>query len=186
MNLELMAMRWLWLEKDCHYILEQRSPRLFCGVPDVIGITKSRYLIEIEIKRSVADFRNDFKKPQIVRRNTGTDTVWGEMQLKHYPKYFYYLMPRKIYEKVINEIPAWAGVLCESENQVTAMVLKKSPSNSEPNRLSTEECVRAVRLMVNHMMTGKLDEETHHARFRDKDTMLHVHWVNHEKGTYEI
>ncbi len=26
-DMEYAAMRWLWLEKDCHYILEQRSPR---------------------------------------------------------------------------------------------------------------------------------------------------------------
>ncbi len=170
----------------CHYVLEQRSPRLFRGVPDVIGITKSRFLIEVEIKRSVADFRNDAKKPHIARRGLGVDGWGSDYTLKNTPKYFYYMMPRKIVDKVILEVPEWAGVLVEQENNVTAMVLKKAPSNNLSERLSIEECIRAVRLMCNHMMTGKMDQETHHARFRDKDTMLHVHWVKPELGSYEI
>jgi len=169
-----MAMRWLWLDKMCHYVLEQRSPRLFRGVPDVIGITKSRFLIEIEIKRSVADFRNDAKKPHIERRGTAEYSMIGaDYTLKNSPKYFYYLMPRKIAEKVINEIPPWAGLMCERENEMTAMVLKKAPANSQSKRLSIKECIRAVRLMVNHMMTTQLDMETQKNRFIHNDTTSH-------------
>lgn len=180
MNLELMAMRWLWLDKMCHYVLEQRSPRLFQGVPDVIGITKSRFLIEVEIKRSVADFRNDAKKPQVARR------AFEGVRMDRYPKYFYYMMPRKIADKVMDEIPPWAGLMVECENQMTATVIKKSPSNPASNRLTLEECVRAVRLMVNHMMTTHLDMETHKNRWRHNSIITYVDWTPPEVGTWEI
>ncbi len=182
-----MAMRWLWLDKMCHYVLEQRSPRLFRGVPDVIGITKSRFLIEIEIKRSVADFRNDAKKPHIAQRGTEKFSMIGaDYTLKNSPKYFYYMMPRKIADKVINEIPEWAGLLVAQENQLTATVLKKAPANSLSKRLSLEECIRAVRLMVNHMMTTQLDMEANKNRWLHNDTSWHSDWVDVEKGSYEI
>lgn len=187
MNLELMAMRWLWLEKMCHYVLEQRSPRLFRGVPDVIGITKSRFIIEIEIKRSVADFRNDAKKPHIANRGTDrVDMIGSDYTLRNSPKHFYYMMPRRIADKVIDEIPPWAGLMCEQENQLTAMVLKKAPANSHSKRLSLEECIRAVRLMVNHMMTTQLDMEAHKNYWKHNDTTTHVDWVRPENGAWEI
>ncbi len=182
-----MAMRWLWLEKMCHYVLEQRSPRLFRGVPDVIGITKSRFLIEIEIKRSVADFRNDAKKPHIANRGTAEYSMIGaDYTLKNSPKYFYYMMPRKIAEKVIDEIPAWAGLMCESESFMTAMVLKPAPANAKSKKMSLEECVRAVRLMVNHMMTTKLTMHERRSNWIYQDSTIFTQWVNAENGTYEI
>ena len=40
MNLELMALNWLWLEKHCHYLIEQRAPRAWLGSPDVLGCAR--------------------------------------------------------------------------------------------------------------------------------------------------
>lgn len=181
MNLELMAMRWLWLEKMCHYILEQRTPRPCGGIPDVIGITKTRFLIEIEIKRSVADFRADKKKSGVRCRETA-DRFYADQ----FPKYFYYFMPKKIADKVMDEIPVWAGLIVVDENDHRPTVVKKAPSNKESKRITLKECVRAVRLMCNHMMTTEIYLETHKNRFVHKDTVWFTQWIKAEVGTYEI
>jgi hypothetical protein len=101
-NLELMAMRWLWLDRNCHYVLRELSPRYSLGKPDVLGVTKDRYLTEIEIKRSVSDFRSDSRK--WCRRNR-------DLNLKSMPKQFYYLMPSTLADKLVSEIPDWAGLV---------------------------------------------------------------------------
>lgn len=57
MSLELAAARWLRFEKRCMAVLFERTPRAWsCGLPDALGITCSRHMIEIEIKRTLSDF----------------------------------------------------------------------------------------------------------------------------------
>lgn len=176
-NLEFMAMRWLWLEKDCHYILEQRTPRHCGGIPDVIGITKARFLVEIEIKRSAADFKADFLKHQRKLEN---------LQPKYRARFFYYMMPRELAEKLLPQMPEHAGLLCNSENNYTATVLKRAVSNPASERLSVKECVRACRMMVNHMMTKSENLHTTKSNFIHRDSQSFVHWVKADQGTYEI
>lgn len=85
-NLELLAMRWLRWEKRCIIVLTERSPRAqSCGEPDVLGITKDRYMYEIEVKRTISDFRADSDKPSRKFRDDG----WRAPKL---PKQFYYLV----------------------------------------------------------------------------------------------
>ena len=177
MNLELMAMRWLWLEKNCHYVLEQRSPRYHLGSPDVLGVTQQRYLIEIEIKRSASDFHADKKKTQRANR---------EFYLKHMPKQFYYLMPRKLAEKLKDKLPEYAGLMCESENNYTAEVLKVAPVNKLSERLSLKECVKLCRNMANHMMSYAQTVDSMVQHHKHWDTLNFVDLVHAEQGTYQI
>jgi hypothetical protein len=177
MNLELMAMRWLWQEKNCHYILEKRTPRYHLGEPDVLGVTANRYLIEIEIKRSASDFHAD--KNKYCRRNR-------DLFEDYMAKQFYYLMPRELAEKLKDKIPAWAGLMCPAENNYTAEVLKVAPSNSKSKRLSVKECVKLCRAMTNHMMSYAQKMATKREQFKNYDTQIFVDWVHCEHGTYEI
>lgn len=176
MNLELAAMRWLWLEKKCHYVLEQRSPRHHLGSPDVLGVTKDRYLIEIEIKRSLSDFRADDKKHCRQMRDLFID---------HMAKQFYYLVPPSIVDKIKPELPMWAGLMSVNEAdyvyvEVPAMV------NKDSKRLSIKECVKLARCMTNHMMSYAVSCQEHHSRFQQRDDLLFVQWDDPSKGTYQI
>ena len=82
-------------ELGCHYGVEKGQivvPNVLLGSyeADFITITKSDYLIEVEIKISISDFRADFKK-------------------KHYHdcpevKKLYYALPKELYEKHNSEI----------------------------------------------------------------------------------
>jgi hypothetical protein len=177
MNLELMAMRWLWLDKTCHYVIQERTPRYGIGQPDVLGVMRNRHLIEIEIKRSGSDFIADFKKPH--RRNRGIlDST--------FPRQFYYLMPRELAEKYKEKIPAWAGLMQNSLNNFTCEVVKVAPVNENAQRLSIKECVKMARAMVAHMMSEKYRLESNKNRFVENDETTFVEWVPARVGTYEI
>ena len=176
-NLELMAMRWLWLEKNCHYILEQRSPRYHLGEPDVLGVTSSRYLIEIEIKRSASDFHAD--KNKYCRRNR-------DLFEDHMAKQFYYMMPRELAEKLRDKIPEWAGLMCPAENNYTAEVLKVAPTNSKSKRLTLKECAKLCRAMTNHTMSYAQAVDAHGQKFKHRDAQSFIDWTPAKVGTYEI
>jgi len=90
------------LAKRLNYISKILIPNLTVyenGVHEIdlaIVNIAGRFLTEIEIKCSVADFRNDAKKKYA-------------HQHKHC-KYFYYAMPIEVYENVKAEVPERAGV----------------------------------------------------------------------------
>ena len=59
-------------ELGCHYGVDKGQivvPNVLLGPyeADFITITKSNYLIEVEIKISISDFRADFKKKALSR-----------------------------------------------------------------------------------------------------------------------
>lgn len=176
MNLELTAMRWLWLEKNCHYIVQERSPRWGHGEPDVLGVTKDRYLIEIEIKRSVSDFHADAQKRHRINR---------DFYLEKQPKQTYYLMPETIAIKVYNRIPEWAGLM-SVPHENTVNILKIAPTNKASTKLTLKECVKMTRAMTNHMMALALAHSSLKANFQNQDSSIHVHYVPTRNGTWEI
>jgi hypothetical protein len=145
MNLEIEAMRWLWQEKHCHYILRERYPRYDNGEPDVLGITKDRFLIEIEIKRSMNDFYADLRKRHRRFRND---------YLPLLPKYFYYLVDKELATKLKNKVPEWAGLLYSDGCSI--WVTKSAPANKLSTKLTLKECVKATRQIVNHLMSLEL------------------------------
>jgi len=91
---------------------------------DLLILTKSDYLTEVEIKVSAADFRRDekTKRGKYATLTTGDEhrwfKHWGE---KHPPiresrgtnkvRQFYFAFPRDVYERIKDEVPEWAGVI---------------------------------------------------------------------------
>lgn len=101
-------------ELGCHYGVEKGQivvPNVLLGSyeADFITITKSDYLIEVEIKISISDFRADFKK-------------------KHYhdcPEVnaLYYALPKELYEKHKEEVnescdKVGAGIILIAEKKL--------------------------------------------------------------------
>lgn len=114
-----------------------------------------RYLIEIEIKRSVSDFKADFKKIHRVNRD-----LWIESQ----PRQFYYFVPESIFEKCKPLVPQWAG-LARVENEVQFRVEIEAPVNSKSKRLNPKECVRLVRCMTNQIVSFSTQVNGWRSRF---------------------
>lgn len=159
MNLELMALRWLLYEKRCVFALRERSPRMhFTGRPDALGVTASRYLIEIEIKRSLSDFRADRMKNS--RRDTVRESIGNQL-----PRQFYYLVPTELVAVVEPIVPEWAGLLDSYHGAIR--VAKSAPVNRESRRLSVKECIRFVRMVANWAMSEAESRQAEYLRFRD-------------------
>lgn len=162
MNLELLALRWLLYEKRCLIALRERSPRsVWCGEPDVLGLTKSRHTVEIEIKRSLSDFRADGRKRsrQELFRNT-------ERARSLLPRQFYYLVPPELVGRVQEELPTWAGLMRLAKGEWALTVIKDAPVNPDSTRLSVKECCRLVRMVANWATTEAESLQAQFNRFR--------------------
>lgn len=156
LNLELAAMRWCKFEKKCMLILRERSPREgYCGRPDVLGVTASRYATEIEIKRTLQDFRADFQK-----RHRRHRELWPE----RFPKQFYYLVPEALAPRCLDRLPTWAGLMTVGDGYRMEWVhiLKEAPVNAASHRYSLKECVKLARLMASQVVAteGRLHHLT--------------------------
>lgn len=161
MSLELLAMRFLRFEKACPVALFERTPRYSNGEPDVLGVTKARYLLEIEIKRSVADFRANKNKPFHAARN-GNGHIHNRQNAERWPKQFWFLVPPELVTKVERHVPEWAGLMRGPEKNEgwQVWVVKKAPVNKESKRLSNRELMDLGHCMANQIykLTERLSE----------------------------
>lgn len=141
-----MAMRWLRWKKNCVLVLTERSTREWaCGRPDVLGITCARYMIEVEVKRTIQDFRADSKK-----RCRTTRHLYPEYS----PKLFYYAVPPELVS-LETELPAWAGLLSVPERRSWGLeVIRAAPVNQESRKLTVKECLRIAHLMSNEIISA--------------------------------
>lgn len=193
MSLELSAMRWLWLEQKCLIVLQERTPKYGMGQPDVIGVTPGRYLTEIEIKRSLSDFKSDFKKPhRVVRmaRNPRTGEEWeGMHSATNHPRLFYYLTDQVLAEKIKDLIPEWAGqmVLLNDEHHYNVIsIIKRAPINKDSTPLNLKQCARLARQMTAHMMGYAMGRESRFEQYKNAGLFSYVDWIDCSVGTYEI
>ena len=117
---------------------------------DVLVCTNTGYLPEIEIKRSYADFLNDFKK--------------NHSHLSRYIKNFYYCVPFKIKDKVINYLNsienkndwrATAGVIVFYEDYDWIDIVRVSAVNGKCQKLSIEQKLYLARLGNMRVITLK-------------------------------
>lgn len=149
--LEALAFAWLRWEKRCPVCLTERSPRPHHGIPDVLGITDSRHLLEIEVKRSMSDFRANNEKPHIQMRNAFQ--LKGQIECELWPRQYWYLVPPELAEKVLKELPPWAGLLRGPRpNEMHGLFsVVKAPVNQASKRLTTKECVKLAHSMSNQI-----------------------------------
>jgi hypothetical protein len=151
-GLEFMALKFLRYQKRCMLVICERSPRQdYCGVPDVFGVTAARYTMEIEVKRTLSDFRADSKKPsrQMVFRNN--------LRLQRLPKYFWYLVPPELAAKVEPLVPEWAGLMRGPGKKEVQRVcsIKQAPANLDSQRLTIKECCRLTLMVNNHALSAE-------------------------------
>lgn len=104
-TLEAAAAEWLRYEHRCPVVMTERSPwdSLAAGRPDVCGVrhtSKKLVVIEIEVKRTVADYAANQEKRCMQLRQRWQDCV---------PFQFYFMLAPEIARKIVP--PVWAGVL---------------------------------------------------------------------------
>lgn len=143
-------------------VLHERSPREHAhGRPDILGVTRAGHLLEIEVKRTVSDFRANADKRHVVNRH-----LW----LHHWPKLFWFLVPPHLAEKVRPELPDFAGLLTTfgPDEGYGIRSVHPAPSNPKAERLSIQECIRLVRLQTNQLMSLHHQIHTSRCEFFDR------------------
>ena len=145
--LRAAAVEWLRYEKSAKLVCLERSPfpRDPC-VPDVMGITQSRYAIEVEIKRTIQDLRNNRKKTSMFQREF----------LNIAPSKFYFLVPVQLVTKVLPLLEPQEGLLTLAGRSPYSglprvSVYREAATNRKARRLS----IGAVIKMAAHQ-TGTL------------------------------
>lgn len=149
-------MRWLRFEQRCMIVICGRTPREICGLPDVLGVKCSRYATEIEIKRTFSDFRADARKHCRVNR---------EHYKNRMPKQFYYFVPGALYQRVLAELPPWAGLMTVNDG-VSVEVVRTAPVNNDSQRYSVRECVKLAEKLCNQIVSSEEARESVTSQFR--------------------
>lgn len=158
-------MMWLRFEKRCMFIINERSPLYNMGIPDVLGVTRSRETTEVEIKRSMSDFRANANKRCVVNRH---------LFLDRWPKQFYFAMPEKLASRVQFDIPEWAGLLSvRGTNQVE--VLLKAPINRQAKKLTIKQCAHFAELMANQIIAQQQSLECKRESMIDPSHLDEIH-----------
>lgn len=124
---------WMRYKKRCPLVCFERDIQEWShGMPDVLGVTRSRRVIEVEIKVSMSDFRSDKKKKK-----------WGDHQR---PRQFYYAVPPEMAEKVKEEIAPEHGLMTLSEHLLGGahiiMVVQKAKPAPNDRKVTVQELVR--------------------------------------------
>lgn len=141
MTPEYSALRWLRYEKRCTLVVFERSPLYNGAKPDVFGVLPSRLTVEIEIKRTLSDFKANSEKRCVRNR---------EFYLECWPSYFYFLIPKKLTEKVVPLLPEWSGLMWWE--YCTTTVVRKAPRNLQAKRLTIKQMIRMVELQSNMLV----------------------------------
>lgn len=139
--LEAAAVEWLRYERQCLLVCLERSPVWGDYRPDVFGVCRRRQTIEIECKRTVADFRADAGKRITSWRKTGALNV----------RQFYYIVPPAIADAVRPLLPDYAGLLTLGSTDATFTRLPRvevehgAPVNRAAKRLTVLEMARMAK-----------------------------------------
>lgn len=157
-NLNLLALQWLHWERRCPIVLRERSPRCYyCGNPDVMGITRDRYMLEIEIKRSLQDFKADAKKTSRINRDLYLDKA---------PRQFYYLIPFDLLEAVQPMLPPWAGLMTAGNPNVGGIQIQViAPVNKLSARVPIKECVHLTHMLSNYNLALEQSLDRVHQKY---------------------
>lgn len=141
LSLEAAAVEWLRYERQCLLVCFERSPVFGNYRPDIFGVCQRRQTIEIECKRTLADFRADAQKRITEWRRRGLLNV----------RQFYYLVPPAIADAVCPLLPDYAGLLTlgSADTSFTKLprveVERGAPVNSAARRMTPLEMARMAK-----------------------------------------
>lgn len=155
-RLEIIAVRFLLWQKRCLMATMERGYDNWLGKPDVLGMTMTREVIEVEIKISVSDLRANREKS--IQKYFMTFPEKG-------PNYFYYLVPKKISDKALAIAEPHSGIIVMPEDSWDWKVLRK-PKKIHSQKVGIK---RAADLMRNQSSTVLLlIDKLYHAKRENK------------------
>lgn len=144
------AAQWLRYERQCVIVAIERG---ICrgGAPDVCGIDKNRWAIEVEIKRTLQDFKNNNKKMLAFHRRYSLYAGTRWVETINCPRLFYFFVPPSLVTKVTPLLTDGDGLItiqepCRHYRGVPyprVVVLAKPDNKAKP--LSLAECARMVK-----------------------------------------
>lgn len=134
------AVEWLRYERKCALVCLERTPinNDWCN-PDVVGVTSARRVTEIEIKRTMSDFRANREKRRMAMRE------WMNTR----PSQFYFLVPPELVDKVKAELQPHEGLLTVggqgSHSRLPEVKLIRAAAVQKSRKLSIQEVIKMVR-----------------------------------------
>lgn len=129
-------------ERRCEIVLiDQESVTLPYTRPDVWGVTLSRRTFEVEIKRTVSDFKANEHKPCVVHR---------EQFLDRWPFKFFFLVPKDIFDRVQPICPPYAGLIWVDQYGKHE-VKKEATANSASAGLKPKHIGKLIKRIGNQM-----------------------------------
>lgn len=113
------------------------------GEADYVAITKSRHLVEVEIKVSYADFIKDREKKKFVGVH--------HRSRKEMIRRFYYAAPQKLAERILAETDPDVGVIAISITESFAYrvkVLREAKANTDAAKVTDDFTMNLARLQT--------------------------------------
>ena len=119
----LTERRFLWVGQNVTHFFR----RCEC---DVIGINKSQYLVEIEVKISRSDFKADFRKSRWkpmkdIVKNGKINKSSKLLNISRFPNRHYYCCPEGTIDP--KELPPWSGLIFFNEKSGSLNIVKAAP-----------------------------------------------------------
>lgn len=129
------------LYKNLQSLFKVMIPNYYCDNRfgfecDMLCVRQSGYTVEIEVKISESDFKNDFKKrcfdydaePEWIPKQDGTSYMYYPKLTKHdllkqgrlTCNYFSYAMPIVLALKIMPDLPDYCGLIAVHENGSTS------------------------------------------------------------------
>ncbi|MBO5546211.1 MAG: hypothetical protein J5951_06085 [Bacteroidales bacterium] len=150
---------------NLHYLSDPRylihNLFVFEWESDYLAKTKSGYWYEVEIKISLADFKNDFKKKdkhEILKNGRCWDRYWATGYLdKLRPNYFAYCVPEPLVPKVEALVPEYAGLFGVDEHGF--LVMHKACPKLHGEKLTDEQLKLAEKFYYNWVEEKRKNRE---------------------------
>lgn len=138
-TLRAAAVEFLRYDRQCKLVSLERSPVNYdpC-TPDVVGVNATRRVVEIEIKKTWADFKNNRKKDSMFRRKF----------LKIPVSQYYFLVPGDLVAKVYEALEPGEGLLTlgavNPMSGIPKIKVIKPASTQRVRKLTIKETIKMV------------------------------------------
>jgi hypothetical protein len=123
---------------------------------DLVVLHKSRWLEEVEVKVSAADFRREFTDKPNKHIKLADGSSLGNLVRR-----YWFAMPEDLAAKLGAEIPEYAGLLAVTRNPLRQRVtiVKRAPALKHARKLTDEETIKLLRLAHIRYWEGRRREK---------------------------
>jgi len=139
-DVRLRVFKYLRYKRQCGIVVFERG-LWSSDKPDILAVTKSDYLIEVEIKVTLADYRADQSKYKW-RIQERCLPVGGQTRNRR----FYYAAPTELAEKIMPELRPGCGLMAVSDSGYDPVWCRvPAPINKGAQKLTPAQIAELVR-----------------------------------------